>query len=186
MKTQEIVAFNRKELGSKTAKQLRREACVPAVVYGAGKEPKQIYVPMIQFRDLVYTPVVSTVMLNIEGEMRHVILQDIQYHPVSETILHADFLELEDDKPVKMNVPIKLTGSSVGVQKGGKLLQKLRTVRVKSLPKNLPDFVPVDVSALDLGKSTKVGELKVEGFEILNSPLVTIVTIEIPRSLRTS
>lgn len=186
MKSQEIVAFNRKTMGSQNAAQLRREACVPAVVYGAGKDPKHVYVPMIQFRDIVYTPIVSTIMLNIEGEMRHVILQDIQYHPVSETILHADFLELEDDKPVKMNVPIKVTGSSVGVQKGGKLIQKLRAVKIKALPKDLPDFVEVNISSLDLGKSVKVGELAVEKFEILNSPLVTVVTIEIPRSLRTS
>ena len=183
MKTLEIIGYKRANLGKADSKQIRREASVPCVLYG-GKEQVHFHSPAILFRDLIYTPEVHQVKLNIEGDIHDCILQDIQFHPVSEAILHADFLELKEDRQVKMEIPVKFEGNAPGVQTGGKLLTKLRKIKVKALPKDLPDFIPIDISKLELGKSVKVGELNFDNFEILNSPLVSIVTVEIPRSLR--
>ena len=111
-------------------------------------------------------------------------MKEAQYHPVSETLLHADFMAYTDDKAIKFEIPVKIEGSSPGIAKGGKMEFKTRKLKVKGLAKNLPDFIVADVTNLDLGKSFKVGELKAEGYEILTSPNVSIVTIGIPRALR--
>ena len=183
MKSVDIVGYKRDNTGKRDAKRLRNEGNVPCVIYG-GKEEVHFYAPMILFRPLVYTPDAHTVNLNIEGDEYKCILQDAQYHPVSEVMLHADFLLLHDDKPVKMDIPVKLKGNAPGVIQGGKLLTKLRYIRVKAVPEHLPDMIEVDVSKLDLGKSIKVKELSQENYEILNNPLVSIATVEIPRALR--
>jgi large subunit ribosomal protein L25 len=111
-------------------------------------------------------------------------LKDAQFHPVSEVLIHADFLAFSEDRPIKFEVPVEIVGTSPGIQKGGKLEIKTRKLAVKGLAANLPDKIKVDISTLDLGKSFKVGELQAEGFEILTSPNVSIVTIGIPRALR--
>jgi large subunit ribosomal protein L25 len=183
MKAIEIIGFKRANLGKAEAKQLRADSNVPCVLYG-GKEQVHFFSPMILFRDLVYTPDVHVVNLNVEGTEYKAILQDIQFHPVSEVILHADFLELKDNTPVKMDIPLKFEGTAPGVIVGGKLLVKFRTVKIKALPKDLPDFISVDINKLELGKSIKVGDIKVDNVEILTSPLVTIATVEVPRALR--
>lgn len=185
MKSVEIIGFKRANLGKADTKALRLESNVPCVLYG-GSEQVHFYVPAILFRDLVYTPNAYTVALNIEGKLFSAILQDIQFHPVNDMILHADFLVLDPNKETKMNVPVKIEGTSVGVQKGGKISLKLRKLAVKALPANLPDFVAVDVTSLDLGKTIKVGQLKAEGFVILNTPSVPVVSIEIPRALKSA
>lgn len=183
MKSVEIVGFKRANLGKTSSKELRNKAEVPCVLYG-GKEQVHFAVPMFLFRSLVYTPDAHTVDLNIEGKKFKAILQDIQFHPVNDIILHADFLELQDNKEVKMEVPVKVTGHSVGVAKGGKLNQKLRKVKISSLPANLPDYVTIDVSDLDLGKTIKVSAIQTNNYRILNPPSVPVVSIEIPRALK--
>ena len=183
MKTVEIIGFKRANLGKAEVKKLRSESNVPCVLYG-GKDQLHFYSPMILFKDLVYTSEARFVHLNIEGEERKAILQDIQFHPVSETILHADFLELFDNKEIKMNVPVRLIGTAPGVQKGGKLISKLRHLTVKAKPASMPEFIDVDVSDLDLGKTTKVGAISKTDYEILNNPLVSIASVEVPRALR--
>ncbi|MFT5641778.1 MAG: large subunit ribosomal protein L25 [Cyclobacteriaceae bacterium] len=183
MKTVEIIGYKRANLGKSEAKRLRAEGYVPAVLYG-GKEQVHFYSPMILFRDIVYTDQAHFAELNIEGEIHRAILQDIQFHPVSEVILHTDFLELFTGVKIKMDIPIEIVGIAPGIETGGKLVKKLRYVSIKALPKNMPSTVEVDVSKLALGKSYKVGELVAGDYEILNSPLVTIVGIEIPRALR--
>ncbi|MDJ1471650.1 50S ribosomal protein L25/general stress protein Ctc [Cytophagaceae bacterium DM2B3-1] len=183
MKTIEVIGYNRANLGKKTAKELRTLSQVPCVLYG-GKQQVHFSVPMILFRDLLYTPEVHQVDLNIEGTHYKAIVQDAQFHPVNEMILHVDFLELDENKPVKMNIPVHLQGTAVGVTKGGKLISKLRKLTVSALPKDMPDYVTVDVSGLDLGKSIKVGDVKAENFVILNSPSNPVASIEIPRGLR--
>ena len=136
---------------------------------------------MILFRELVYTPGANFVKLNIEGVEKDAILQDIQFHPVSEVILHADFLELQENKKVKMDIPVKIIGNSPGVQQGGKILIRIRKLSVMAYPKNMPSFIEVDITELQLGKSIKVEELLNDQFEILNSPLVSVVSVNIPR-----
>lgn len=185
MKTLEIVGYYRKDLGSKYAKNLRKDAQVPCVLYGTDVHI-HFSAPMILFRDLVYTQDAHKVLLNIEGDTHEAILQDIQFHPISEIILHADFLLLEKDKPVKMNVPIRFTGQGKAIQAGGKLNPKLRYLTVEALPDNLPADISISVEELELGKSIKVNEIQSEenNYKILNNPLVSVVAVEIPRAVR--
>ncbi|WP_026968563.1 50S ribosomal protein L25/general stress protein Ctc [Algoriphagus terrigena] len=185
MKTLEIIGFKRANLDSAALNEIRDSGNVPCVVYGPGiPEQVHFYSPAILFRDLIYTPEVHLVELNIEGTIIKAVLKESQYHPVSETLLHADFMAYTEDKAIKFEIPVKIEGSSPGIAKGGKLEFKTRKLKVKGLAGNLPDFVSVDISTLDLGKSFKVGELNVEGFEILTSPNVSVVTVGIPRALR--
>jgi large subunit ribosomal protein L25 len=183
MKTVEIIGFKRANLGKKESKDLRAAGSVPCVIYG-GKSQVHFHAPMILFRDLVYTPNAAFVHLNVEGQEFKAILQDIQFHPVNEMIVHADFLELNENSPVKLDIPVKFLGVAPGVQKGGKLVSKMRKLTVKALPSEMPEFIEVDISKLELGKTVKVGELGEAKYNILNSPLVSIASVEVPRALK--
>ncbi|HAH37726.1 LSU ribosomal protein L25P [Algoriphagus ornithinivorans] len=185
MKTIEIIGFKRANLDNQSLNEIRESGNVPCVVYGPGI-PEQIhfYSPIILFRDLIYTPEVHLVELNIEGTIVKAVLKDAQFHPVSDALLHVDFMAYTEDRDIKFEIPVKVVGSSPGLAKGGKLEMKTRSLKVKGLANNFPDFIEVDISNLDLGKSFKVSELKPEGFEILTSPNVSVVTIGIPRALR--
>ena len=114
-------------------------------------------------------------------------MQDVQFHPVNEMIIHVDFMQLQDDKPVKMEIPVKMVGTSPGVIVGGKLVTKLRKLKVKALPANLPDYIEVDISDLELGKSIKVGKINTGGnYEILTNALAPVATVTIPRALKSA
>lgn len=178
MRTVEIIGYKRANLGKADAKRLRADSQVPCVLYG-GKEQVHFSAPMILFRDLVYTPEAAFVKLNIEGEEHSAILQDIQFHPVSEVILHADFLALSEDSPIKMDIPVKFTGEAPGLIQGGLLVVKLRKVTLKALPEKMPEDITLDISGLDLGKSIKVSSIEADGFEILNNPRITIASVEV-------
>ncbi|MEP1088382.1 50S ribosomal protein L25/general stress protein Ctc [Algoriphagus sp.] len=185
MKTLEVIGFKRANLDSASLSEVRESGNVPCVVYGPGiKEQIHFYSPIILFRDLIYTPEVHLVQLNIEGTLIKAVLKDAQFHPVSEMLLHADFVAYSEDKPIKFEIPVKVVGSSPGIAVGGKLEFKTRVLKVKGLANDFPDFITVDISNLELGKSFKVEDLSVEGFEILTSPNVSIVTIGVPRALR--
>ena len=185
MKTLEIIGFKRANLDSAALNEIRDSGNVPCVVYGPGiPEQVHFYAPAILFRDLIYTPDVHLVELNIEGRIIKAVLKEAQFHPVSEVLLHADFMAYTEDKAIKFEIPVKISGSSPGIAKGGKLEFKTRKLKVKGLAGNLPDYIVADISELDLGKSLKVADIKAEGFEILTSPNVSLVTIGIPRALR--
>ena len=166
METIEIIGYKRANLGKKNSKKLREEGNVPCVVYG-GNEQLHFHSPMILFRDLIYTHGANFVKLNIEGVEKDAILQDIQFHPVSEVILHADFLELQENKKIKVEIPVKIIGDSPGVQQGGKILIRIRKLSLMAYPKNMPSFVEVDISELQLGKSIQVEELLNDQYEHL-------------------
>lgn len=183
MKTLDIIGYKRANIGKSETKKLRREGNVPCVIYG-GKKQIHFYAPMILFRELVYTSDAHFVNLDIEGQEIKCILQDIQFHPVSEIILHADFLELHVGKTVKMDIPVHFVGESPGVNKGGALIKKRRLLNVQALPKNIPSHINVDLSELDFGRSVKVHEVKTKDFEILDTPQASIAVVEIPKSLR--
>jgi large subunit ribosomal protein L25 len=185
MKTLEIIGFKRANLGKTQTKELRNESYVPGVLYG-GAEQIHFYAPAILFRDLVYSPVVYEVDLNIEGTHYRAILQDIQFHPVNEMLLHVDFLLLQEDKPVKIDVPVKFIGNSPGVMAGGKLVTKLRKLKIKALPANLPDAIEVDISDLELGKSIKVSKIAKGDYDILTNSLAPVATVTIPRALKSA
>lgn len=183
MKTIEIIGYKRANLGKAEAKRLRSEGMVPCVVYG-GEGQIHFYSPAILFRDLVYTAEAHFVKLNIEGEEVNCIMQDIQFHPVSEMILHVDFLQWFAGTPIKMVIPVHLSGVSPGVSNGGTLILKRRQLTIKSLPKNMPEFIDVDIAALDFGSAVKVADVPTENIEILDTPQASIAVVEVPRALR--
>jgi len=183
MKTLEIIGYKRANLGKGESKKLRDQGNVPCVIYG-GKEQVHFYAPMILFRSLVYSPDIHFVDLNIEGTTYKCILQDIQFHPVSEMILHADFMELHDDKEIKMNVPVRFYGDSPGIRAGGRLMVNTRTLLISALPKDMPESINLDISEIELGQTIKVKEVITDNFEILNSPQVSIASVSIPRAAK--
>ncbi|UTA70214.1 MULTISPECIES: 50S ribosomal protein L25 [Emticicia] len=184
MKKTEIVGYNRANLGRQASQELRAQGMVPCVLYG-GADQVSFYAPAYLFRDLLFTPDAYEVTINIEGKVYTGILQDSQYHPVNDQIIHADFLEITPDKIIKVAVPIKLHGPSEGQKKGGKLVQKMQKLRLQGPAKHIPDYVNVDIKDLDLGKSIKVGAIgEIEGVKILDAASNPLAVITIPRSLR--
>ena len=183
MKSIAISGSPRGNVGKRDAKELRYEGKVPAVLYG-GKNQIHFSVSASDLRSLVFTPDVSFVALDVAGVKAQAIIQDVHFHPLTDQPLHVDFLELDDKKPVVMQIPVKLTGTSPGVKTGGKLVQKLRKLRVKALPKDMPQFVEVSIEKLDVGKSVGVGELTFDKFKVTNNPDDTIVSVTMSRALK--
>lgn len=179
MKSVALFGYSRTEVGKVSTKALRAEGKVPCVMYG-GQNHIHFTVYEPDFKLLVYTPNTYKVKLDIDGKTYKCILKDISFHPVNDSILHADFLEIEDNKPVEIGVPVKLVGNSVGVRAGGKLVVKTKKLRVKALPMLLPDFIEVNIDTLEIGKSIKVGDLaSIENLTLLdspNNPVVSVIT----------
>jgi large subunit ribosomal protein L25 len=183
MKTIEIIGYRRANLGKGDSQKLRDEGLVPCVLYG-GDNQVHFYAPMILFRELVYTNEAHFVHLNIEGEESQAILQEIQFHPVSEIILHADFLRIAEDRKIKMNIPARLVGLAPGVNKGGALVQKRSSLKVYAFPKDMPDHIDVDVSTLDFHHAIKVSDIKVEGLEFADPKQASVAVVEVPRAAK--
>jgi len=182
MKTIEVIGYKRANLGKSEAKKLRADANVPCVLYGGDKQI-HFYAPMILFRELIYTQDAHFVHLNIEGEEFEAIIQDVQYHPVSEVILHADFLLLIEGKKIRMDIPVKLFGQSPAVTEGGVLIHKRRKLSILSLPKNMPSHIDVDISELQFHHSVKVQDVAAAEYEILDTKIASIAVVEMPRAL---
>jgi large subunit ribosomal protein L25 len=180
MKSVSISGSPRENVGKKDAKKHRKEGLVPCVLYG-GTEQVHFVTEDVSFKKLVYSPEAYTVKLNVDNKEHHAILQDIQYHPVSDVILHADFLEIFDDKPVTIHIPVKVTGVSQGILKGGKLIQKLRKLKIKALPAYLPDDITVDISPLEIGDSIRVADIKQDNISFLDAPGAVIVGVRVTR-----
>jgi large subunit ribosomal protein L25 len=183
MKTVEIIGYRRANLGKADSQNLREEGLVPCVLYG-GNEQIHFYAPMILFRDLVYTNEAHFVHFNIEGEEGQAILQEVQFHPVSEIILHADFLRISEDRKIKMNIPIRMVGLAKGLSKGGTLVRKRASLKVYGFPKDMPDHIDVDVTELDFHHAVKVGDMKFESLEFLDPKQASIAVVEVPRAAK--
>ena len=183
MKSIAISGSVRQNVGKRDAKGLRYEGQVPAVLYG-GTTQTHLSVSAADLKAVLYTPDVVIVELNFEGKTVRAIVQDAQFHPLTDLVTHIDFLELFDDKEVSLNIPIKLTGTSPGVKMGGKLVQKLRKLRVKALPNNLPQVIEVPMESLEVGKSFRVDQVKLENAKVLNNADDTIVSVIMSRALR--
>ena len=181
MKKVSVSGSPRENVGKKDAKRLRREGNVPCVVYG-GKEQIQFFTSEKNFKDIVYTPDACIVQLDIDGKKMEAVLQDIQFHPVTEKILHADFLEIFSDKPVKMAIPINVVGDSPGVIAGGKLLTKRRRLDVMALPGKLPAEIEIDISSLNIGDSVTVGSLELADVEFLDPENSVVVMVKSARA----
>jgi large subunit ribosomal protein L25 len=183
MKTIEIKGFKRETLGKKATKQLRKDGNVPCVLYG-GEEVVHFYAPVNDFRHLFYTPNVYIVNIDVDGKKYPTILKDAQFHPVTDSPLHVDFLQIHDDKPVVIDIPVKTEGFAKGVQAGGILRLEKRKLTVKGLPKHLPDELIINVSDLDVGKTRKVGDLNFDNLELLNAANAVVVAVRLTRAAR--
>jgi large subunit ribosomal protein L25 len=183
MKTVEIIGYRRANLGKTDSQRLRDEGNVPCVLYG-GDNQIHFHSPMILFRDLVYTQDAKFVHVNIEGEECQAILQEVQFHPVSEVILHADFLRVSEDRKIKMSIPVRLVGQAPGVAKGGTLVRKRAALKVYGFPKDMPDHIDVEVSGLDFHHAVKIGDMNIEGLEFLDPHQATIAAVEVPRAAK--
>jgi large subunit ribosomal protein L25 len=183
MKTVEIIGYKRANLGKADSQRLRDEGLVPCVLYG-GDEQVHFYSPMILFRELVYTNEAHFVQINVEGAESKAILQEVQFHPVSEVILHADFLKIADERKIKMSIPTRLVGQAPGVAKGGTLVRKRAALKVYGFPKDMPDHIDVNVSELDFHHAVKVADMKFPGLDFLDPKQATIAAVEIPRAAK--
>jgi large subunit ribosomal protein L25 len=183
MKSISIKGSLRPTLGKKETKKLRAEGLVPCVLYG-GDEPVHFYATEKDFKPLIYTPHVHLVDLDIDGVHSQAIIQDTQFHPVKEQLMHVDFLRTSDDKMIKVEIPVKVEGFAKGIRSGGKLKLNLRTMKVKAMVKHLPDTININVDDLDLGQSIKVGAIQRENLEFLNAKAVPVVTIMVTRAAR--
>ncbi len=180
MKTIEINAFFRKELGKKTSKELRKGLNVPCVIYG-GKENIHFYTHENNFKELIFTPDAHIVNLKIEGKEFNVVLKEIQYHPVSDRILHIDFTEIAAGKPIIIGIPIKVSGDSVGIKAGGKLRIRRRSLLVKGFANDIPEFLPIDITELKIHQSIKVGDLSFDKIELLDPKKSMVLAVATSR-----
>ncbi len=183
MKSIAISGSPRENVGKRDAKELRYNGMVPAVLYG-GTTQTHFSVSAADLKPVIYTPVVHFIDLEVAGVKSQAIIQDIQFHPLTEQILHVDFLLLDEKKPIAIEIPIRLTGTSPGVKMGGKLVQKLRKLRIKALPKDHLDNIDVSIEGLEVGKSVRVADLKFDKLTITNAVEDTIVSVTTSRALR--
>ena len=183
MKTITIEGQLRTEYGKKATRQLRSQGLVPGVIYGGAAEIN-FSAPVTAFKTIVYTPEFNLTEIVIDGTAYRTILKDLQFDKVSDELNHVDFLELVEDKHVVATLPVKYTGSAVGVKAGGRLITKLKTLKVKSLPKDLRENIEVDVTNLELNGNIRVQDVKAGNMEILNSPRIPMASIVLTRQLK--
>ena len=181
MKSITIQGTKRESVGKKSTKALRDAELVPCVVYG-GAETLNFSATEKSFKGLVYTPEAHTVSIEVDGKTIPAVLQDIQFHPLTDKILHADFYQLSDDKPVVMEVPVRLTGRAKGVVSGGAMRQSFRKLKVKALPGNLPDEIVVDVTPLKIGNKLYVGDVKTNNFTFMHPDNAVVVAVKMSRT----
>ena len=208
MKTFQLSAKPRTEIGKKAAKGLRKEGFIPVVMNGgevvelpyngkleAGQEVIEtvnnkgvlvtnLKVTVDDVRKLIYTPDVFAIELDIEGTKKMAVLKEVQFHPVKEEILHNDLLEVSEDKPVTIEVPVKIEGHAVGVKAGGKLNLSMKKIKVKAVYTNIPERVVVNVDALELGKTIQIGDLHYDGLELVNAKNAVVCAVQLTRAAR--
>jgi large subunit ribosomal protein L25 len=180
MKKVSLSGSSRENVGKKDAKKSRKMGNVPCVMYG-GKEQIHFEIDSFTFGKIIFTPETYLVELNIDGKVYNALLQDVQYHPVSDTALHADFLEVIPGKPIITALPIRITGNSPGVIAGGKLQQKLRKMKVRGVVENLPEEIIVNISKLKIGDSIKVKAVTTDNVEFLDIPNAVVVMVKTAR-----
>jgi large subunit ribosomal protein L25 len=180
MKTIDIKGSFREEVGKKSTKQLRKKGHVPCILYRKG-EVKHFEAEEKAFKDLVYSPDVYLVNLDIDGEQYQAVMQDIHFHPVTDNIMHIDFYQVIEKHPFWMRIPVRFNGQPQGVQDGGKLIIKKRKVIIKALPKHMPDEINLDITELGIGDSIRLADLGYENLEMLDDPNSVLVLVKSPR-----
>ena len=192
MKEINVKGTARAAFGKKAAREIRKANAVPCNLYGEAKDENgaPVALPFTvtndELRNLIYSPDIYAVDLNIDGEECKAILKEIQFHPVKDNVLHVDFYEITDTKPIVMEVPIKLNGLAEGVKAGGRLAASVRKLKVKAVYTNIPERLNIDVTSLGLGKTIKVGELHFEGLELVTSKEVVVCQVKMTRGARSA
>ena len=181
MKSITIKGSERESVGKKATKAVRDAGMVPCVIYG-GKQPVHFAAEDKAFKSLVYTPNAHTVVVDLNGKTTDAILQDIQFDPVSDKILHIDFFQLDDKKEIIMEVPVKITGTSPGVLLGGELRLNQRRLKVKALPKNLPDYVEANISELQMGNKLYITKVETNNFKLMHPDNTVVCQVKISRA----
>ena len=181
MKSVSISGSLRENVGKKDAKAQRSKGLIPCVLYG-GEQQYQFVVPEKQFQKLLYTPEVRYVELELEGKTRNAIVQDTQFHPITDKLLHVDFLEIIPGKPITIAIPVIVTGTSPGVLRGGKMSKKVRKLNVKGELEHIPEHITLDVSKLDINDSIKVADIEVENLTIMEKKSKVLLTISLTRT----
>ena len=187
MKEIEVKGQKRTNLGKKAAKAMRKEGLIPCNLYGEAKnadgapEALSIACPMSELRKIVYTPHIYVIKLVIDGEERTAILKELQFHPVTDALLHVDFYEVNDQKPITVGIPVKLNGLAQGVRDGGRINLSIRKIDVTAKYQSIPEHLDIDVTAMTIGKSIKVGDLHFEGLEMATSKNVVVCSIKATR-----
>ena len=179
MKEINLTGQLRSDLGKKASKSLRKEGLIPCNMYGIATNDGK---PVTELRKLIYTPHIYLVNLTIDGKLHTAILKEIQFHPVTDAVLHVDFLEVNEEKPITVGLPVKLVGLAQGIRDGGRMSLSLRKLNVKAPYKSLPEHLDVDVTALTIGKSIKVGQLSYEGLELITGKDVVVCSIKMTRA----
>lgn len=183
MKTFKIKGTARQAVGKKDSKQLRTQDLVPCVIYG-GDKVVHFQAHENEFRKIIYTPSVFQIEIDVDGQIYHAFMQASQFHPVTDKLLHIDFLEIRKNVPVRLEIPVRLDGYAKGIQQGGRLKSNLRTLKAKGFPKDFPDEIVIDVTNLNLNESVRVEDIKVKGIEILNTKSVPVATVVVTRAAR--
>ena len=192
MKEMSVSGQKRATTGKKAAKELRKEGLVPCNLYGEKKDEKGLpealsfAIPATQLRKVVYSPDVYVVNVTIDGETHKAVMKEIQFHPTTDAVLHIDFVEVNETKPITIGIPVKLTGHAQGVRDGGRLSQAVRTLNVTAPYKQIPEVLNVDVTELKLGKAIKVAELNFEGLEIATPAQVVVCSVKATRASRSA
>ncbi|HEX3006082.1 MAG TPA: 50S ribosomal protein L25/general stress protein Ctc [Bacteroidales bacterium] len=183
MKSVELKGTLRDSRGKKASKNLRAQENVPCILYGNG-ENKLFYAAESQFREIIYTPNVYLINLDLNGSKHKAIIQDIQFHPVTDKLVHIDFFEVSDDKKVVVNLPINTTGNSIGVKEGGKLSLDKKRIKVKAFVKDMPEIITIDITSLGMGKTIRIGELKFDKIEFVEPASMPVISIKATRAAK--
>lgn len=191
MKEINVSGKKREDLGKKASKQLRKEGYVPCNIYGAAQadgkpEALAFAAPMSELRKVVYTPHIYVINLNIDGESHTAILKELQFHPVTDALLHVDFYAVNDQKPITIGIPVKLVGLAQGVRDGGRMNLSIRKVNVTAPYQRIPEHLDIDVTDLKIGKSIKVGQLNFEGLEMATPKDVVVCSVKMTRAATVS
>lgn len=192
MKSIDVKGTARVAGGKKALKELRKQNLIPCNLYGEAKDEnglpvaESFAVEESEIRNLVYTPHIHSVNLTIDGKLHEAVMKELQFHPVTDQLLHIDFYEINKTKPIIMEVPIKLNGLAEGVKAGGKLAASVRKLKVKAPYTQIPETLEIDVTNLALGKTIKVGQLSFEGLEIITSPSVVVCQVKMTRSAKSA
>ena len=182
MKAVQLSGSPRANVGKVDEKAVREKGFVPCVIYG-GKEQIHFQADERAFKPIIFTPNAHIVEVNLDGKVYRTVLQEAQYHKITDRLIHADFLEIVDGKPVTANIPVVIVGQSEGVKKGGKLVLKVRKLKARGLADKLPDTIEIDITKLDIGGSIAVGDIQVEGATLLNAKNVSVVSIATTRAV---